>query len=370
MGISFVTESIRQMYHITQLSMHLRQIIAQCIRCKELKPKPLSSPFAPYHWSRLGQQEKHAFQIVGLDLFGPYIVCIGKHTAKRYGAIFMCQVTRAIHLEVVHDMGSESFVLAMDRFVSRRGCPEVVICDNGSNFVGVSNEFHRLKKQGQDIVTTMAKKGVEFHFNPPGSPHWGGSYERAIRTIKQCLLDSIYGVVPLYEDVLQTALVQAESIMNRRPLGFDDEGIPLTPMQLISPMGSDSCSFHLPSSNSKYKLWRQVHQAVKSFWKRWRRLYLNNLSMKVVNRIGSYTKIVIGDRVLLKEIGVFGYWRSGIIRDVFVGIDNFPRAALVETSEGLLYREIHQLSMVETADHHQNSSEADKGEFVDVDIVV
>jgi hypothetical protein len=354
LGVSYVKEYIRRRYHLTQLNANVRRVIQACIRCRELKPKPLSSPFGPYHWSRFNKKnQKHAFQFVGVDLFGPYVVKIGQRSEeKRYGVIFLCKVTRAVHLEMARSLTSESLIMTLDRMVARRGCPETIICDNGGNFQGLSNELRRLIEEHSDtIIQDQARKGIDFRFNPPGSPHWGGSYERSIKTVKLCLVDSISGVACLTEDVLETALVQAEHILNNRPLEFDDEGVAITPMQLIAPMGNNSGVFHLQGKESTFKAWRQVNQAISCFWKRWRRLYLSNLSMKAVDGNGQHAKLAVGDRVLLKDLNdMLNQWDYGTVKEVYVGIDGHPRAALVETRKGLLYRGLNRISMLEVSD--------------------
>ena len=50
-------------------------------------------------------------------------------------------LTQTVHLELAGDMSTDSFILALRRFKSRRGHPESIPIDNGSNFVGAEREL-------------------------------------------------------------------------------------------------------------------------------------------------------------------------------------------------------------------------------------
>ena len=75
---------------------------------------------------------KPPFSLVGVDCFGPFIVRRGRSQVKRYGVLYTCLVTRAIHIEVVQSMATDSFVNSMRRFVARGGLPEMIPSDNCS----------------------------------------------------------------------------------------------------------------------------------------------------------------------------------------------------------------------------------------------
>ncbi|GBO27317.1 hypothetical protein AVEN_80683-1 [Araneus ventricosus] len=81
------------------------------------------------------------FEIVGIDLAGPLFL---KNGEKVWIALFTCAVYRAIHLELVRSLSSDSFNLAMRRFIARRGRPKTIYSDNGTNFKGSCNELSKL----------------------------------------------------------------------------------------------------------------------------------------------------------------------------------------------------------------------------------
>ena len=78
-----------------------------------------------------------------VDLFGPFIVKEGRGELKRYGTLFTCLVSRAIHIESVNSLETDAFLLALRRFVARRDNIRLLCCDNGSNFIGAEAELRK-----------------------------------------------------------------------------------------------------------------------------------------------------------------------------------------------------------------------------------
>lgn len=67
-----------------------------------------------------------AFSYTGVDYFGPLYVKFGRGTVKRYGCLFTCLVSCAVHLEMSFSLDTSSFIQAFRRFISRRGLPKEV----------------------------------------------------------------------------------------------------------------------------------------------------------------------------------------------------------------------------------------------------
>ena len=86
------------------------------------------SPTAPFHYT-------------GMDVFGPFYIKEGRKTLKRYGLIFTCLASRAVHLETLNSMEADSFISALRRFINRRGEVRELRSDQGTNFVGAKNEL-------------------------------------------------------------------------------------------------------------------------------------------------------------------------------------------------------------------------------------
>ena len=108
------------------------------------------------------------FSLCGLDFAGPILTKLpGSECQKRYIALFICFVTKTIHLELVSNLTKEACILALKRFVSRRGTPTKIFSDNGLNFIGARNELLKLQEilgngGDQSLVTYISQKGSEW----------------------------------------------------------------------------------------------------------------------------------------------------------------------------------------------------------------
>ena len=85
-------------------------------------------------------KEEPPFTNCGVDIFGPFLIKERRNTLKRYGALFMCLESRAIYIEMIENMDTDSFTLELRRFIGRRGNIRTIRCDNGSNFVGAQRQ--------------------------------------------------------------------------------------------------------------------------------------------------------------------------------------------------------------------------------------
>ena len=102
------------------------------------------------------------FTNTGLDYFGPFYVSVKRSLEKRWGFLFTCPTTRALHFEVVPSMDTSSCVMGIERIVSRRGIPSVIWSDNGTKFVVTEKELlqHVPKWIHQSIAESIVTKGV------------------------------------------------------------------------------------------------------------------------------------------------------------------------------------------------------------------
>ncbi|XP_044316736.1 uncharacterized protein LOC123037934 [Drosophila rhopaloa] len=116
------------------------------------------------------------------------------------------------------DLTTDDFLLAFQRFVSRRGIPEKVWCDNVAN-VGADRHMREFRAHLEDgIQTYAARKGCEFAFIPPRAPHCGGLWEAGVKSAKHLSLRTVGQGLLTAED-LGTLLTSVEAVLNSRPLG-------------------------------------------------------------------------------------------------------------------------------------------------------
>lgn len=136
----------------------------------------------------------------------------GNTTYKGYIVLFICLATKAVHLEVATGMTTEQYLCALHRFIGRRGKPRDMHSDNGTNFVGAEKIVgHKSFEDAinSDVVPQLASQGIQWHFNPPFSPNFGGLWEANIKSVKFHLKRVIDGTRLTYEE-LTTVLVRIE----------------------------------------------------------------------------------------------------------------------------------------------------------------
>lgn len=106
------------------------------------------------------------------------------------------------------------------KFVSRRRKQFKLISVCGSNFKAEEKELKcEFENMAPTLKCQMAKSKVHLQFNPPSAPHFGGSCEREIKSIKSALnVES--GNQTTTDVVLNTVLIEVEGIMNTKPLGY------------------------------------------------------------------------------------------------------------------------------------------------------
>lgn len=182
------------------------------------------------------------FTYCGLDCFGPFHVKDGRKEVKRYGLIVTCLASRAVHVEVLDDMSTDSFINGLRNVFTIRGNVRLIRCDRGTNFVGACNEFKSAWKEINTdfIVSKMLEWSCEFKFNPPASSHMGGVWERQIRTVRNVLNGLLRrSGQRLTLSSLRTFMYEVMAIINSRPLLVEslessDGPRPLTPNHILT----------------------------------------------------------------------------------------------------------------------------------------
>ena len=164
------------------------------------------------------EAKKPPFTHTGVDYSGPIIVKHGR-SELNYGCIMTCMTVRAMHLEVAPDLTTSSFINALRRFIARRGTVKYLYFDNGSKFVGAEKILRdNIKGWNQrQIYEHLRQQGIQWSFNPPSASHMGGAWERMVGLIKR-ILGALLLRKQLSDDILQTALLKVEAIVNSRPL--------------------------------------------------------------------------------------------------------------------------------------------------------
>ncbi|XP_037929022.1 uncharacterized protein LOC119663485, partial [Teleopsis dalmanni] len=183
-----VVNEIFQKYHIPGLRRLLKQVRNNCQHCKvrDASPKPPEMSVLPE--ARLSAYSR-PFSHVGIDYFGPYTVTVGRRSEKRYGVVFTCLTCRAVHLEIAYSLSASSCCIVIRNFIARRGVPNVIYSDNGTNLTAAEKELRESIKNVDfnELQAEFTSPETQWVFLPPAAPHMGGAWERMVRSIKTVL---------------------------------------------------------------------------------------------------------------------------------------------------------------------------------------
>ncbi|XP_062558096.1 uncharacterized protein LOC134222969 [Armigeres subalbatus] len=232
-----IVNEIRQRYYVPHLRASVKKTGKACQWCKVYRSKAVVPRMAPLPPARMATFTR-PFTYVGLDFFGPFTIKVGRSDSKRWIALFTCMTTRAVHVEVAHSLSTESCIKCIRRFVCRRGSPAEIYSDNGTNFVGADKQLkQQMQETESELIATFTNANTKWFFNPPGTPHMGGSWERLVRSIKTALEIAYNNNRKLNEEGLETLVIEAEGIVNSRPLTYlpldSDESEALTPNHFL-----------------------------------------------------------------------------------------------------------------------------------------
>lgn len=351
-GRNFMISRLRQQYWIPSANAAVRKILFCCVTCKKNHAKAQEQKMADLPMDRL-LPDKPPFTNVGMDNFGPIEVKKGRTIVKRYGVLFTCLTTRALHIEVSHTLDTDSRINAIRRFMCRRGQVALIRSDNGTNLVGAEREL-RTAIQEMDqtkIQNILTQRGIQGIFNPPAGPHFGGIWERQVRLVKR-ILKSVLHEQTIDDECLQTVLCEVEAIINDRPItasSNDPSDVEaLTPNHLLLLKKQPLLPPGLFSKEDCYsrRRWKQAQYLADWFWKRWVKEYLPNLQERQKwNKAKQNLKP--GDIVLiLDDSAPRNSWLLGRVLQTKMDAKGLVRQVLVRTRSSTLERLVHKLCLI------------------------
>ncbi|XP_014679031.1 PREDICTED: uncharacterized protein LOC106818875 [Priapulus caudatus] len=355
LGVELTLGLVRQKFWIVRARPLIKRIIRSYITCRKLFAKPRCQIMADLPQERV-DSDKPPFTYVGIDVFGTFLVKVNRSEVKRYGCMFTCLVSRAVHIEMLYSLETESFINGFRRFISRRGHPDKVYSDNGTNFVGANAELKRALNElsRNEIEAYALRRNIDWHFNPPAASHMGGVWERMIGCARRVMEGFLVGPVKLTDDILETLFAEVESIINGRPLTklSDDprDPTPLTPNHLLLlRAGSTIPPGKFDKSDVFRRRWRHVQHLADQFWIKWVRMYLPELQ-KRIKWTERKTNTTVGDLVLLlEEHTPRNLWPLGIVVEAFEGRDGNVRSVRMRTKSTELVRPITKIVLLESA---------------------
>ena len=340
-------------------SKQISDFILFCVVCRRLRGSPGEQKMADLPKERITPSPPFTYS--GVDYFGPFYIKQGWKDVKRYGVLFTCLASRAMHIETADTLETDSFIYALRRFVARRGPVREIRSDQGTNIVGAERE---LKKALDELDHSAIQRSLSRDFNadwiiqwkqnPPAASHMGGVWERQIQSVRSTLsaLMRNHGHT-LDDESFRTLLAEVECIINSRPLtvpSSDPEDLdPLTPNHILT---MKSRVVMPPPGNFQKadlylrKRWKRVQYLSNVFWSRWRKEYVQNLQQRVKwNR--PRRNFEKGDLVLIvDDRAPRNDWSMARVIDVHPDSNGHVRSVRVTTATTTLDRPIDKLVLI------------------------
>ena len=329
-GVRQTLTEFRASYWITKGRSYVKKILRQCIVCRKLNCRPLKYPMHS-ELPVVRFDDRRPFSSCGLDSLGPLfcspIYAKNEQSFKAYVIIYTCLSTRAVILDAVHSANAKTFVHSLRRFISRRGCPAVIVSDNGSSFVA------------EETQKFAADKYIDWRMNIALAPWQGGIWERLVSCVKRCIKKTV-GVRKISYIELQTLISEIEAILNNRPLcqDYDDdlENV-LSPNHLLygrrieSTNSSDNFAIEIEDGQELSKREKHLNQFITYFWDVWRKEYLTMLrEYQKLSRKEGDKNLAVDDIVILYEKHQPRHlWKLGRVIELIRGSDNVVRGAKI-----------------------------------------
>ena len=353
-GRNHTLSKLRRNYWVTSANSAVRKVITECGFCRRHNGRMGEQKMADLPKERI-LPDYPPFTNVGIDYFGPIVVSKGRGTVKRYGVVFTCLTSRAVHLEVANSLDTDACMNALRHFICRRGQVAHIQSDNATNFIGAERELREAlaSLNHAQIQGALRKDGVNWRCNPPAGSHHGGVWEHVIRMVRR-ILSSVLQQQRLDGDGLKTVMCEAEAILNDRPitkLSDDPNDLePLTPNHILLMKGRSSLPPGLFEPHDLYvkRRWRQVQYTCISdlFWKRWVREYLPLLQERQKwNQ--ERRNLKPGDIVVIMDATVpRGSWPLGRVLKAFQDKRGLVRSVRLQTKSSIIECPVTKLCLL------------------------
>ena len=331
---------LRSRFWITRGRQFVKKILKPCFRCRYLEGKSFNAP-ATAALPDFRVTEAPPFSTTGVDFAGPlFVKAKSGEMVKSYICLFSCFITRAVHLELVSDLATATFVNCLRRFCARKGTPVRIVSDNAKTFKATSRLLHEILSAAK-VADLLVSKRITWRFNLDRSPWWGGAFERMVGSVKRCLR-KVLGNARLTQDEMNTVLAEVEATLNSRPLTYQHEEFDaqvLTPSHLlvgrrISPLSNDvndDLDFDEEVNFSLSKRFAYLTKKLSHFWKRWHTEYLSGLRETHKLKQAEPNAICKGDIVIVQDENNprRNTWKIAIVEELVKGQDGETRGAKV-----------------------------------------
>ncbi|XP_058789685.1 uncharacterized protein LOC131663342 [Phymastichus coffea] len=327
-GPTLTTSVLLRFAWIIGMRALIKSTIRKCVKCQCYKSRLAYQLMGNLPAERV--TPARPFTTTGLDYAGPF---------------------QAIHLEVVSDLTTATFIAAFRRFVSRRGLFKQLVSDNATTFRGADAELWAMFRAGstffQEVASTLANDGITWTFKPPNHTP---------------LRRRFVGEHTLTFEELSTVLAEIESCLNSRPLcplTSDPEDLQaLTPSHFLidatSGLTLDEETPTVPINRlSRFQLLQRIRD---QFWKRWTSEYMLLLQERT-KWMHTTSNFAVGQLVFLKDDRYPAFkWPLGRVQETHA-----VRVVTVKTANNTLRRHVACLAPL-MLDQSKNQEDSAKRE--------
>ncbi|GFW04299.1 integrase catalytic domain-containing protein [Trichonephila clavipes] len=356
-GASSLLHYVREKFWPLNGRSLCRKVVHECLVC--FKSRPLVTSQLMGNLPRDRVVPDYPFNCSVVDFCDPFMIRYKNQRKgnlhKIYICVFVCFVSKAIHIEIVSDLTSDAFIATLKRFFSRRGKCAKLYSDSGKTFVGANKELKRFLKLIEDsddnLAGFLSAEGIEWKFIPPREPSFGGLWEASVKSIKYHLRRVLSDSNLTYEEFL-TVCIQIEGILNSRPLcplsSNSDDLNALTPAHFL--IGRSMTSVVEPNlielKENALKKWQRITRLVQLIWNKWHRCYLSELQQRNKWQFKKQN-VNVGDLVVLIEDNMPTFkWPLGRITEIYCGSDALIRVVKVKTQFGEYKRTISRVYLL------------------------
>lgn len=365
-GVQQMLHMVRTKYWLTGGRRAARTITRSCNICRRFRGHPIQQLMGSLPKERVTAARPFAF--CGVDYFGPIKVrrnqTRSSPTDVGYVAVFICLVTRMIHLECVSDLTTARFLWALQRLAAIYQMPLKMCSDNAKTFKGAANELKNIHAtwRAAEVASYLTEKGTTWQFITPRAPFQGGIWEAAVKSVKHHSNRMLRTQRMTFEQY-QTLLAKISAILNSRPIApiHDDaqEINYLTPAhavigeRVVQPFSQDLTE--IPEGRIRQQ--QLLDKIQQDFWSGFKRDYLSSLQ----SRYKWNTKeqnLKVNEIVLIKEDNTPpGVWPMGRVIETYPGADGLVRNVKLRTQGSEFTRPVQKLIKLYIGAENADSTE-------------
>jgi hypothetical protein len=378
-GLQAVLMNLRQKFWILNAKRAIQFVLKRCILCTRYNAKACVQQMGILPEARVTRS--YIFQFVNVDMAGPVLMkssfLRSNQDIKAYLLIFICNSTKAIHIEVITRANAQAYIAALKRFIARRNFPSQITHDNGGNFVSGARQIEenrlellrQLEENGSfpEIIEYCASLKIKIIFTPSYSPTVNGLCERAVGSVKVAL--RAFGHQSVTYEQLATWACEAEMAVNARPLTLilsaDSSQEVLSPAHFLTNRGFDCMPAPFMTNETITNNWQFIQAQQEKFWELFTNDYLFELQ-KMSKWVKKEDNLKINQIVLVKQENLPRlYWNYAKIAKVHYDSNNLVHIVEIQIgnrTEKLHKRHLSKLILLPVETDEVSQENTEKGE--------